>query len=779
MGGAMSLHMKRIAVPVLAACAAWLVPQEAAAVYSCGGQNDDCQCNKDNPFPCCSDSAHGTNHGNCTWWAWEAACCNWGAPALPTYGNAWHWKTEAIAAGWPMSDQPVVGSVFVRTVGGGWCANDNHDCGHVGWVTSVDGNGGFCSTEQACYGWYGVKTYCHPPGYADGGFICKKGTTCGPPQPSCTTEVGSSGETVIDDTNPCFQRHGTASYWWEASLGYGGHMWWTYATDDAVDDYGVWTLQVKTAGNYEVFAYIPENNATSQKARYQIRHNGQDSYATVNQNDIFAQFTSLGTYDFSAGGDQYVRLNDSTGEDYNTYKRKLGFDAVKLVPKASCTPNASKSCSGGDLYWYDSCGNQGNKAEECDDGNPCTDDGCSGSACTHSNNGASCSDGNPCTVGDHCSGGSCSGTQMDCSWASDACNDAACESGTCVKHPKAGNCDDGDPCTHDDVCAGGVCQGTALDCSALADACNDAGCSGGVCTTFPHDGPCDDANACTAGDACVQGVCKGAPVDCDDLDPCTTDSCDPQHGCLHSAVPECCNDDGDCDDGEACTVDVCLATTCVSTPSSPHAAKTCKDGDVFWLDSCGALGDLAQECGECGCTAGECGEADCTGRECGPDGCGGSCGECQAGWTCEPGREEGTTECVPCADCGAPESAGDQAARDSASVEDHAGVEPDEGIAADLSPEPAPDVTSDLGQPGLDTEAPDTGSPFDVPAFDLADQAVQADAHAYPPEVSGEGSVTGPASSGGCGAGPAPPSGASMLLLLLSTAWAYLRVRRR
>ncbi len=52
----------------------------------------------------------------------------------------------------------------------------------------------------------------------------------------------------------------------------------------------------------------------------------------------------------------------------------------------------------------------------------------------------------------------------------------------------------------------------------------------------------------------------------------------------------------------------------------------------------------------------------CGGVECGPDGCGGSCGQCEAGWTCESGRCRSPNACVPtcqgkaCGDdgCGGP-----------------------------------------------------------------------------------------------------------------------------
>ncbi len=159
----------------IAACAfvlAMLTGTATHAVYQCGNQKDTCTCGKNNPFPCCD------NGGNCTWWAWEGACCSWGAPPLPTYGNANDWLNEAQAAGWPTGTTPLVGSVFVRTVG---------QYGHVGFITSVDASGGFCATEMSCWGQYGKYNACHKAGYAQG-FICKKGTNCG----NCECSAGQS-----------------------------------------------------------------------------------------------------------------------------------------------------------------------------------------------------------------------------------------------------------------------------------------------------------------------------------------------------------------------------------------------------------------------------------------------------------------------------------------------------------------------------------------------------------------------------------------------------------
>ena len=111
---------------------------------------------------------------------------------------------------------------------------------------------------------------------------------------------------------------------------------------------------------------------------------------------------------------------------------------------------------------------------ECDDGDLCTDDLCTGAgACEHVANEAPCDDGVACTTDDHCVDGTCGGT------------------------PDHDRCDDGDVCT-DNLCD-----------------------SVGGCATPWNVAPCDDHVACTAGDTCYEGVCAGS-------DDCGPDAaCDP------------------------------------------------------------------------------------------------------------------------------------------------------------------------------------------------------------------------------------------------------------
>jgi len=48
------------------------------------------------------------------------------------------------------------------------------------------------------------------------------------------------------------------------------------------------------------------------------------------ESGLYYQWVSIGSYSFSATGDEYVELGDATGKAYST-RRQVGFDAVKPV----------------------------------------------------------------------------------------------------------------------------------------------------------------------------------------------------------------------------------------------------------------------------------------------------------------------------------------------------------------------------------------------------------------------------------------------------------------
>ena len=158
--------------------------------------------------------------------------------------------------------------------------------------------------------------------------------------------------------------------------------------------------------------------------------------------------------------------------------------------------------------WWDAGGayNDCHCGDDCDDGNPCTQDSCSAPGwffdfnaedpalktwCKHeADDTAACEDGDPLTV-NACKDGVCAACTPEC--VGKECGDDGC-GGSC------GACDPG--CPLPTICDSGVCLAT---CEPQCDGkeCGDDGC-GCPC------GECDDGKPCTD-DSCVDGACQTAP----------------------------------------------------------------------------------------------------------------------------------------------------------------------------------------------------------------------------------------------------------------------------
>jgi hypothetical protein len=145
-----------------------------------------------------------------------------------------------------------------------------------------------------------------------------------------------SGEIIVDDLSSGFQKGGPSGSWYERSLGYNNHIYWTYNSAAQMYNYARWAPGLPQAGNYEVSVFIPRSRADTKNARYRIHHNGQDNTWPVDQSLYFDKWVSLGTYYFAANGNEYVYLDDVTGELYAS--RMMGFDAVKFVRKDGVVP---------------------------------------------------------------------------------------------------------------------------------------------------------------------------------------------------------------------------------------------------------------------------------------------------------------------------------------------------------------------------------------------------------------------------------------------------------
>lgn len=154
----------------------------------------------------------------------------------------------------------------------------------------------------------------------------------GPTPPSPAAPPPSPAAVIIDDAGAGFVRGGSSTAWRTAAVGYGDQLTWTRNNDYLRTNYnwGRWTPTL-APGRHEVLVFVPDQYATTTGARYWIKHAGQYSVRTVDQSAYHAEWVSLGTYDFSGSGDEFVSLSDVTHESY--LSRRIAFDAVQWVPR--------------------------------------------------------------------------------------------------------------------------------------------------------------------------------------------------------------------------------------------------------------------------------------------------------------------------------------------------------------------------------------------------------------------------------------------------------------
>ena len=261
---------------------------------------------------------------------------------------------------------------------------------------------------------------------------------------------------------------------------------------------------------------------------------------------------------------------------------------------------------------------------DCDDGDACTLDECSGNTCTNTpiDVPSACDDSDACTI-DICDPLiGCVNTPVDPSVFcndDDACTIESCDPAAgCMNAPVNPEvfCDDSDACTIDTCDPLSGCENTMVDPSIF----------------------CDDEDACTI-DTCEPDVgCINTPIDpafCDDGIACTVDACDPASGCTN--IP----DNAACDDGVGCTEDVCDQNSgCQHTPNT----GLCDDGVECTIDFCDPINDCLNTPDHSACDDG----VPCTVDTCDPLA---GCGSVPDDAACDDGIVCTSDTCDPVADC--------------------------------------------------------------------------------------------------------------------------------
>ena len=240
------------------------------------------------------------------------------------------------------------------------------------------------------------------------------------------------------------------------------------------------------------------------------------------------------------------------------------------APSTGCAhlPNSASCTDGSACTQADACAKgkcQSGGALNCGDGNVCTDDSCDpAKGCTFAPVTANCGNGNLCTPNDNCQKGACiGGPSLDCE-DNNPCTEDGCGATEGCKHiANTAKCDDGSVCTTGDLCKNASClPGAAKDCDD-GNACTDDSCDKTTgCAHLPNTATCTDSSVCTANDSCKGGVClPGATTNCDDSNPCTDDACDKASGCTNKDNAATCSDGNACTVGDQCAKGKCTPTT--------------------------------------------------------------------------------------------------------------------------------------------------------------------------------------------------------------------------
>ena len=152
------------------------------------------------------------------------------------------------------------------------------------------------------------------------------------PEPPVCEPIPAAGR-VIEEDDDCYQDGGDATYWHTAQDGSGGRLRFTETTDSqAVENFGVWQLDFASAGRYAVEVYTDADFGQSRQASYLVSHAGTDTEVIIDQAALDG-FQLLGVFDFAAGANQQVRLDDNTGEPWSASDGiRLVFDALRVTP---------------------------------------------------------------------------------------------------------------------------------------------------------------------------------------------------------------------------------------------------------------------------------------------------------------------------------------------------------------------------------------------------------------------------------------------------------------
>jgi hypothetical protein len=129
-----------------------------------------------------------------------------------------------------------------------------------------------------------------------------------PTAPPCAIIPPEGG--TLDEEGACFRAFGPSQWWREESAGEGGHLFWTNAWNtDTPSNWAWYQLHFEEAGSYELEFYADPSFSVFPQTNTLVVAGGQENWLTVDQGAANG-WTALGTFDFVAGGDQFLAIYD-------------------------------------------------------------------------------------------------------------------------------------------------------------------------------------------------------------------------------------------------------------------------------------------------------------------------------------------------------------------------------------------------------------------------------------------------------------------------------------
>jgi hypothetical protein len=146
--------------------------------------------------------------------------------------------------------------------------------------------------------------------------------------PACPIAL-DGGETIVDDEDAgCFVRQ--TNSWWSSYQGHEDHHFWTTAiAAGASESSALWRFGVNVPGDYAVDVFVPDADAATTHAAYQVHYEGGTTEVVIDQSTQKG-WQALGTYAFVGGEGEGIELGDNTGEDVGQDVH-VGFDAIRLT----------------------------------------------------------------------------------------------------------------------------------------------------------------------------------------------------------------------------------------------------------------------------------------------------------------------------------------------------------------------------------------------------------------------------------------------------------------